>query len=359
LQRRTNNLVSNVAHCLATGEVTRSNGIPKTEMYTALNGLRFIAALAIVFFHYAPKIEGYQHVPAGMRNLINQGPVALTFFFILSGFVLANRYLSAGSSVGNPIVFYRSRLGRLYPAYMVGFVLFAPLAVDKYLTHAPSGLIDWRTLIVSGILYCCMLQAWTPLAQAWNGPSWSLSVEAFMYLLFPLLGARVARLSYRNTFILLFVLWLFPVGLACTHVTGLVPTSVWEGYLRNNPIVWTPLFVMGIAGARFLGQWKKVTDKHASWMSVGALLGVVILALAWPKSLSEVFIMGGIAPLLLSVVIFFTKNSNPLTNLIGGDIFNRLGQASYVMYIVQSPVWHYWQALTNILRQVHTSTVAT
>jgi peptidoglycan/LPS O-acetylase OafA/YrhL len=41
-----------------------------------------------------------------------------------------------------------------------------------------------------------------------------------------------------------------------------------------------------------------------------------------------------------------------ITKFVGGEIFNSLGQASYIIYIIQSPVWHCWQALTNRLRHV-------
>jgi peptidoglycan/LPS O-acetylase OafA/YrhL len=333
---------------------------PRVKVFIALNGLRFIAALAIVAYHYAPLIENYQNLPAIIRKLINECPAAVGFFFILSGFVLAHRYLGDESQIENIAGFYGSRFRRIYPAYMVGFVLFIPLAFVKYITHPPYGVLEGNTLVISAILYCLMLQAWTPLAQAWNGPSWSLSVEAFMYLVFPVLGARIARLSNRNTFFLLIAAWLLPVAIAGGYQAGLIPVSIWEGYLRNNPLFWTPLFVMGVAGARFIGPWQKVESALAGRISIGAVIGVVLLALVWSNRWSEAFVAGGIAPLLVAVVICFTRNLNWLTKIIGGNTFNRLGQASYVMYIIQAPIWHYWQAATNLLRQLtaRTNTVA-
>jgi len=44
--------------------------------------------------------------------------------------------------------------------------------------------------------------------------------------------------------------------------------------------------------------------------------------------------------------------TGPLTRLIGGSAMNRLGQASYVVYILQAPMWRYWEAFTNLLRRV-------
>jgi len=62
------------------------------------------------------------------------------------------------------------------------------------------------------------------------------------------------------------------------------------------------------------------------------------------------------APLLLAVIVSFTSASGWITRVLGGEIFNGLGQASYIIYIVQSPVWYYWQALTNRLRHVPAQT---
>jgi peptidoglycan/LPS O-acetylase OafA/YrhL len=52
------------------------------------------------------------------------------------------------------------------------------------------------------------------------------------------------------------------------------------------------------------------------------------------------------------MVLSFTRDSGLLTRLLGGAVMDRLGQASYILYIIQSPVWHYWQAFTNYLRHV-------
>jgi peptidoglycan/LPS O-acetylase OafA/YrhL len=220
----------------------------KPEIFTALNGLRFLAALAVVFFHFAPKVDGYGAVPYFLRKLINEGPAAVGFFFVLSGFVLASRYLQDDKRVESSRKFYWARFTRLYPAYLVGFLLFVPIAAQKYLLHPLSGAPVPQTFALSGFLYCLMLQAWTPLAQAWNGPSWSLSVEAFMYAVFPLIGLRLVRLSLRNTELVLVAAWLVPASIASlyarhlmsaldvAHIRGqqsiAVAASLHHGYLR-------------------------------------------------------------------------------------------------------------------------------
>src|SRR3981081_1549231 len=151
----------------------------KSETFTALNGLRFLAALAVVIYHYGTKVEGYPRIPGIIKDFINLGPTAVSFFFILSGFVLAYRQLHGSSRIQTAGEFYWARFARLYPAYLLAFLLFLPIALQKYILSPSHTIAGRHTFILSAVLSFLMLQSWTPLAQAWNGPSWSLSVEGF------------------------------------------------------------------------------------------------------------------------------------------------------------------------------------
>ena len=223
----------------------------KSETFTALNGLRFLAALAVVIFHYAPRVGGYARLPEILKNLIGEGPAAVGFFFILSGFVLAHRHLNGGPRVQAPD-FYWARFARLYPAYLLAFLLFLPVALQRYVVNPSPGSAGRHTFVLSAVLSCLMLQSWTPLAQAWNGPSWSLSVEAFMYLMFPFIGYRLATLRRRNSIFVMLLAWLIPSSLAVAYVARWIPGDIWRLYVTNNPLLWLPLFVMGICASRMV-----------------------------------------------------------------------------------------------------------
>jgi peptidoglycan/LPS O-acetylase OafA/YrhL len=324
----------------------------KAETFTALNGLRFLAALAVVIFHYAPRVNIYSQVPDILKNLINEGPSAVGFFFILSGFVLAHRHLYGDARVQTPAAFYWARFVRLYPAYLLAFALFLPIAAQRYLLNPSDSAMRHRTFALSAILSCLMLQSWTPLAQAWNGPSWSLSVEAFMYLMFPLIGFRLSKLTLRNATFVLLLSWLIPTSLGVAYVAHCIPDAIWRLYVTNNPLLWMPLFVMGICASRFVSDWKKVSTSTAHMLSTLAFAALILAALAWPQKWADVFVTGGIAPLLVAVIIFFTRRPGWITKTIGGPLLSKLGEASYVLYILQAPLWHYWQEITNFLRGV-------
>jgi peptidoglycan/LPS O-acetylase OafA/YrhL len=328
-----------------------SKPIKRGENYPALNGLRFLAAMFVVVFHCAYKLENYERAPALVHKLVADGPAAVGFFFILSGFLLATRHVRrSGLPTESAAEFYWARFIRLYPAYLVGFFLFLPFAIEKYLRHPTSGDAEAGIFGAAAILYFLMLQAWTPLAQAWNGPSWSLSVEAFMYFIFPGVVGRLTRMNSVGTVLLSCMAWLTPSVLTVFFLNDAISEHTWRTYIGNNPLFWTPLFLIGICLAKFLPVWNDVADRNANLIGTGAFVMVILIATLAPASCTELLINGGMAPLLALVVISFTRSNGWLTRTIGGKVMNRLGQASYVIYIIQSPLWAYWQALTNHLR---------
>src|ERR1700678_331864 len=62
------------------------------QTFTALNGLRILAALLVVSFHYGTLASSFPALPHFVQNLANNGTIALPFFYVLSGFVLTHAY---------------------------------------------------------------------------------------------------------------------------------------------------------------------------------------------------------------------------------------------------------------------------
>lgn len=322
----------------------------KSETFPALNGLRFLAAFAVVIFHYAPRVDLYTRLNDFVKNLINEGPCAVSFFFILSGFLLGYRHLNGSVRKEKASDFYWSRFVRLYPVYLLAFLLFLPVAAQRYLLSPSPEAAAHHTFLFSAVLSCLMLQSWTPLAQAWNGPSWSLSVEAFLYFIFPFVAQRVSKLSRSHAAVLFGAAWLVPSGLAIAYVAHKIPDRMWQLYVTNDPLLWTPLFLMGICASRMVSAWKNVPARRAQAISTLGCLALILFCLSWPHKWNDVFVTGGIAPLLAVTILFCTQPPCWIARILGARALNKLGEASYAIYILQAPLWHYWQPVTNYLR---------
>ena len=167
-----------------------------TKRLTALDALRGVAALAVVAWHWQHFFSisgrwqpGWTHSLQPffwlLKPLYVQGWAAVDLFFALSGFVffwlysesIAQRRVSAAS-------FAQARFSRLYPLQVLTLLLAATLQ-SIYFARVGTFFIyqdnDWRHFI----LHLLMVQNWWPnMAQSFDGPSWSVSIEILLYLLF-------------------------------------------------------------------------------------------------------------------------------------------------------------------------------
>lgn len=196
----------------------------------SLTGLRFWAALLVVLYHLSRKVGG---LPV-LDPLAWYGRSGVTFFFVLSGFVLAWTY--GGSPVPTG-AFARRRFARIWPLHVLSTVL--SLGADAAIgTALPVAAALWSLLLVH------------PWAQATvyggNPASWSLGAEAWFYLLFPLLLRLLA--PRRRA-------WL-PVAAVCAALGPalwaagpLLPADpTVRGWLLDYlPLARTPQFVLGVA----------------------------------------------------------------------------------------------------------------
>src|ERR1700678_2417590 len=149
-------LANGSAHVVS-GDQTTNRG---KRNLGGLTSLRFFAAFAVVIYHFAgPGLAGW---PAPLVNIAGSGFVAVSFFFILSGFVLSYRYLSpSGEMRGTIRSFYSARVARIYPAYLLGFLLAAPTDI-LWSLRVNHFAVAVGKLFFGGALVLALQQAWTP-----------------------------------------------------------------------------------------------------------------------------------------------------------------------------------------------------
>lgn len=328
------------------------------QTFRALNGLRFFAAMSVVLYHYSASVSAYHRSPVWAQNLVLCGPVSLGFFFILSGFVLTHAHPSLKDQRLR-CQFWVKRFTRLYPAYLLAFLMFVPIAVDKYLLHPaqaanPGGV---RTFVLGALLSGLMVQAWTSLSQAWNGPSWSVSVEVFFYIIFPFVLPQLSKLRMRNLILVCGIGWAAMVSIAFAESRHHASSELWTGLLRNNPLLWCPMFLIGMSLARLIPIWRRVPPIVAD-LTCGLSAGSVLLACAFcPPQYQELLITGGLAGPLATVVLAYSHDSAVIPRFVGNHILSSLGRVSYITYIIQAPIWHFFElGLRRILPQVARST---
>jgi peptidoglycan/LPS O-acetylase OafA/YrhL len=305
----------------------------------ALTSLRFFAALYVVIYHLW-RWDAWR-APAVVVDVVAAGPIAVTFFFVLSGFVLTWTYELDGRLRGGARAFWRARAARVYPVYAFGLLVSAPVVLALW-ARAGGGREAFVHELVGGVAAFFMVQAFHPdFALAWNPPAWSLSAEAFFYLLFP--AAAPWLLAARRPRVVGVALWVLSLAPSVAYL-ALSPDGLdgvdhrvhapWSDALKYHPLARLPELLLGVLAARaYLGGLR--LPAAAGWGALFACL-VVVGSGAVPYALLH---NGLLAPLFVVALISLA----PSAGALAARPLLRLGEASYALYILHVPLF-YWVA---------------
>lgn len=339
------------------------SGAPSPEYLPALTGLRFWAAFHVFLFHLV-------HRDTIVGRIIAAGPMSVSLFFVLSGFILARVYLAAGRFAGVR-AFLVARFARIYPVYLLGILLVILLEFLPPPVGLDRGLVSWRSVIESVLL----VQAWDPVvACSLNCPGWSLSDEAFFYLTFPIAGALLLRLGTRGAWTAL------AAAAAVTFALGLpflADRALYRPYadlfgglpdpvFMYHPVVRLPEFLFGAAlgvltlRSQGLRAW---VNLHSQALAVTAMT-LILTIYAIPsgltfKALSPAFLL----PLFGALILALAFPSAEVERIFANRLAHRVGEWSYAIYILHIPVllfysnldlqwWVTWNATGLLLRIV-------
>lgn len=170
--------------------------IKSKQHFEILDGMRGLAALAIVIFHFMEWV-----FPDINKNFIGHGFLAVDFFFCLSGFVIGYAYDDRIGKIGIGS-FFKRRLIRLHPLVIFGSVLgLLGLFLDPYATPVSFGIGKLALLFI-----CSLLLIPLPIMEerfynnfSLNAPAWSLFWEYVANIVYAFILYRLGR---RSLFVL-------------------------------------------------------------------------------------------------------------------------------------------------------------
>jgi peptidoglycan/LPS O-acetylase OafA/YrhL len=202
-----------------------------------LTGLRIVAALLVVFFHIRGNI--WTEFPGATRYLnpiLEHGDLGVDLFFALSGFVLTLNYLDRlgnGLTRRNVGRFVWARLARVWPAYFVTLNIAAVWHGTLMATGSHNPVEPDEFTVWSYLRQATLVVLWTEDdfdRLTWNGPAWSVSAEALVYLLFPLivlLLPRLARVLRARQLMALGAIAMFPAVLFALVAGSIYLPDLW------------------------------------------------------------------------------------------------------------------------------------
>ncbi|NID12831.1 acyltransferase family protein [Fibrivirga algicola] len=229
--------------------------------FIVLDGLRGVAALAIVLFHF---MEWVYVDPS--QNFIAHGFLAVDFFFCLSGFVIGYAYDNRIRPLGRA-AFFRLRLVRLHPLVILGSILgllgylFDPFAAQPNL---PGRVNLWLTFLCSlFLLPLPILKERAFNLFSLNAPAWSLFWEYVANMLYALVLYRISR-RYLSLLLIGAAIILYLVSYRAGNLLGgWAGSNFWDGGAR---VAYS--FLMGL----FLYRVNWVLPNNLGFLGVGLLL---------------------------------------------------------------------------------------
>jgi peptidoglycan/LPS O-acetylase OafA/YrhL len=293
-----------------------------------LTSFRFFCAL-VIFFYHMHLFFHWQVSFLLLGRLVTYGSLFMTAFFVLSGFILSYAFKDANFFLGDGQMkqYFYKRFARIYPAFFVVHLLSFGLIV--HLSGIKVALLSLVSLL--------MLTAWMPeVLDLWlNAAMWSLSAEAFFYVLFPWLH-YVFKFGVRTYYWLALMAYLLCVLPGMMHLFLGPISSVYV-----SPLFRLGAFILGMITYQF---YERHHTEHQDYSLY--LLALLFVFIAGVGLLSCVFVPdyitcfdGFVAPIFCGMIYLLACLSVTHNTILYQVLASRwlcyLGRISYAFYLTQ------------------------
>lgn len=333
----------------------------KITYFPNLNGVRFILASLVLLHHVAVVLyaNGLSNLYLKIDALKAFGPVAVSLFFCLSGFLITYLLLQENESSGTISIkrFYKKRIKRIFPLYYLIVIIHlfilphTPLIIfDEHITFGNVGGYAYSTVPISDYWINCLYLILLPqvalalMVASGNtyvpaGHVWSIGVEEIFYLLYPVfLKKNVHR--FKKYIFTLIALYYF-IAISNFIIIQISKNTTFEHsyFLRllNASIILVIynrvvcMFIGAIGAYLFIHKHKYHKIFTNKYVFIGSLISIIVL-----------FAIGARVPFLthelyciffLSALLYLIKDNT--SYFLENKIFSYLGKISYGIYMYQ------------------------
>ncbi|MDX2971476.1 acyltransferase [Kribbella solani] len=311
-----------------TGPPARGGRLPRVE---SLTGLRWWAAF-FVFCHHMTNLA-----PLPIFDFLKYGTSGVTFFFVLSGFVL-----TWSAQPGTKIrTFYRRRFARIFPLY---FLTLVAAFFVFYRVDPPAGMSWIKPVSVTVlVLSAFLLHGWSnnpTILYGGNPAGWTLSVEAFFYAYFPFVWRATQRLKVAGGLIICVAV----IAIGCAYRLALFHYKT-EVPVLPQPVLHSVAFLFGIGLAIALRSgWRPQIPVWFAFLVTGGGLYLLWYSGSHPTEIPGAVSMGLCQKEVLTLLYGFLIFAVAARDIRGGRSLLRstplvkLGQWSYAFYLVHATI---------------------
>ncbi|MGV6810560.1 MAG: acyltransferase family protein [bacterium] len=313
---------------------------------------RFLAALSVVIFHYGATTAPFDSSPT--NAVFQAGPIAVSYFYALSGFIMAVAYYQLANLPKQPNYkrkplkigkYWLARFARIYPVYLLALLLV-------YFASFQENQQDNTALLLN----LSLLQAWFsgyPLSL--NSPGWSLSVEAFFYFCLPFFIIFAYRFGRKSLLLLTLIIWIVTQSLHTflLNSPSYQAHNALHDFIYYHPLMHLNTFLLGlVVGIYFKEHYALLKTDAISNRIFLFLLGLLIASLLmlqphFPQlfGIHIDFTNGLLAPLSLLFIVILARDDSGFAQILAHPWLVLLGEASYSLYILQRPAYGIYEKL--------------
>jgi len=313
--------------------------------------MRGIAAVFVCLHHgwltIWPETEGVS-APGLWHPLticLRYGHFAVTFFIVLSGYVLALQVVRFDNTLkGGPWEFYKRRAKRIIPPYWCALVL--SLIIDHFIRYPSHTIYDTLLPVTNkGIATHALMihNVWSDTRQNINAPMWSVALEFQIYLTFPLMVWMAKRFGW----------------LKCLGVVSLIAVPIYFAIRHSQYNYLMPMyyvfFAMGAVSVAATNDSTLTRLRDLPWRAVIGVCSIAFLALLWKLGahIYGAYVVPEVifAVIAAAMLLVLAKNSGGwFVRALSWKPLRWLGAFSYSLYLIHVPVQQFiWQTICDPL----------
>lgn len=294
--------------------------------FQSLEATRGLAAI-IVVIHHSNFLYGEPSL------FIFNGALFVDYFFILSGFIMANAYQDKIGKAINFRSYFLLRFGRLFPLHLFMLLVWVPFVLMKIyaFNHGVGGTDPTSTCNVSSFISNIFMVHSLGIYsyESWNFPSWSISVEFYTYLIFFIYAIAVRNKKYVlyplaiSLVSYVYLCYLFPHGeLTRTYDYGLIRCAAG--------------FFAGVALFAFYKRRQIVFSKTVYYSILEVFSFLLMIYFVSNAYNSITFEMLSFATFAFMIYLFSSEEEGMISRFLNLKPLQLTGQLSYSIYMVHA-----------------------
>ncbi|SFD12590.1 acyltransferase family protein [Spirosoma endophyticum] len=309
--------------------------------FRAVDSFRGMAAIMVILFHM-------QHLsPLAGNAFVAKSDIFVDFFFVLSGFVMTHSNFNKITNLASIRPFVVKRFNRLYPLHLFTLLLvllfeMVRFGIDRYVVRLTNSIFGDDKTFLSFLANLTLTQSLNLFDRVtWNGPSWSISVEFYTYIVWAL-----CLVLFRKNLLLFCGISFSLLAWFIIRHNGSIIYNYDYGFVRC-----LYSFLIGMVAYRQM----RLLPSGLSYRQ-SSFVELLLLALTLVSIYSFTHAESWLMPILFAIIIMvFSQEKGAISTLLAADRLSFLGRLSYSYYLNHTVVLAVMDiALFKLIKLPHT-----